>query len=324
MRQSRVVCLGEILFDHLADQVGLSLPQVQSWTPYPGGAPANTACALVKLGTPASFIGAIGTDDLGEQLLELLQKIGVDCRGVQRHPTAPTRQVYVIRSVNGDREFAGFGGEDTTQFADAFLDSRHLPENLFVQADFLVLGTLELAYPHTREAIFQALTWTKTHDLQVMVDVNWRPMFWPDPEMAQPLIKTLLQQADFIKFAAEEADWLFGTTDPGTLSNHLQTAQGILVSQGEQGCAYFLGGQVGQVPGFEVPALDTTGAGDGFWAGFIHQLCEFGLDSLSDPDQVQKIVTFANATGALTTLKPGAIDAQPTAAEVAHFLAAHC
>ena len=98
----RVICLGEILFDCLADQVGCSLEEVKSWTPYPGGAVANVASALVKLGTPSAFIGCVGQDKPGNELVELLESIGVDTTGVQRHPLAPTRQVYVLRSADGE------------------------------------------------------------------------------------------------------------------------------------------------------------------------------------------------------------------------------
>lgn len=118
MSNPRVLCLGEILFDCLADQLGLTLEEVKSWTPYPGGAPANVACALVKLGTPAGFIGAVGEDEPGNELVKLLEEIGVDTTGVQRHSTAPTRQVYVVRDLAGDRNFAGFGEYDTSEFAD--------------------------------------------------------------------------------------------------------------------------------------------------------------------------------------------------------------
>jgi fructokinase len=142
MSNPRVLCLGEILFDCLADQLGLTLEEVKSWTPYPGGAPANVACALVKLGTSAGFIGAVGEDDPGNQLVKLLEEVGVDITGVQRHSTAPTRQVYVVRDLAGDRSFAGFGEYDTSEFADTRLQGQKLPESLFVKAEFLVLGTL--------------------------------------------------------------------------------------------------------------------------------------------------------------------------------------
>ncbi|HBB30803.1 MAG TPA: carbohydrate kinase [Cyanobacteria bacterium UBA8803] len=320
MTNSRVLCLGEILFDRLADQLGRSLEQVESWTDYPGGAPANVACALVKLGTSAGFIGCVGSDEPGNSLVKLLQEVGVDSNGVQRHPTAPTRQVYVVRSENGDREFAGFGGLDTSQFADAFLDASKLPEPLFEQAEFLVLGTLELAYPQTREAIHKALKLADRYDLKIVMDINWRPMFWPDPSAAVPLIQDLLKQVDFLKIAKEEAELLFETADAGAITHRLDSVEGVLVTDGDKGCVYCLNEHEGTLPAFAMNVQDTTGAGDGFVAGFVHQLCQHGLKCLATPESTQNVVKYASAVGALTTLKPGAIAAQPTAQEVEAFL----
>jgi fructokinase len=274
----------------------------------------------VKLGTPAGFVGCVGEDESGKQLVQLLQDIGVDSTGVQRHPTAPTRQVYVVRSEKGEREFAGFGELDTSQFADAFLNGSKLAESLFENADFLVLGTLELAYPQTREAITRALQLANQYDLKILVDVNWRPMFWPDPSIAKPLIQQLLKKVDFLKIAKEEAELLFDTTDAGAITHRLDSVEGVLVTDGDKGCSYCLGEQEATLPAFSVDVKDTTGAGDGFVAGFIHQVCQHGLKSFATPESAQKVVKYASAVGALTTLKPGAIAAQPTAEEVEAFL----
>jgi fructokinase len=316
----RVLCLGEVLFDCLADQLGRSLDQVDSWTPYPGGAPANVACALVKLGTPAGFIGRVGEDQPGNDLVQLLQDVGVEVSGVQRHPTAPTRQVYVLRSETGDREFAGFGDRDTTEFADAYLQAAQISEKLFESAEFLVLGTLEMAYPETKGAIAKALQLAEQYDVKILLDVNWRPMFWSDTEAAMPIIQDLLKRVDFVKFSEEEAQWLFDTTDAGAITYRLGSVEGVLVTGGEKGCSYCLSENEGYVPAFNVHATDTTGAGDAFLAGFLHQLCQQGIKSLSEPQTAQEIVTYASAVGALTTMKPGAIASQPTAAEVDAFL----
>jgi fructokinase len=323
MSNPRVLCLGEILFDCLADQLGLKLEEVQSWTPYPGGAPANVACALVKLGTPAGFIGAVGEDEPGNALVKLLQDVGVNTKGVQRHPTAPTRQVYVVRDLGGDRTFAGFGKYDTSEFADTRLQAKQLPEQLFDEADFLILGTLELAYPESAQAIFRALELAEQYDLKIVLDVNWRPVFWQDENIAKQKIQSLIKRFDFLKLTKEEAQWLFDTTDPGAITYRVNTAEGVLVTDGEHGCAYCLSENEGKLPAFSMPVVDTTGAGDSFLAGFIHQLSQHGIHSLQDADTAKRIVTYASAVGALTTIKPGAIASQPTAAEVDAFLAAH-
>lgn len=320
MSNPHVLCLGEILFDCLADQVGKSLEEVESWTPYPGGAPANVACALVKLGTSAGFVGCVGQDQAGDELVELLQTLGVDVTGVQRDSTAPTRQVYVVRSATGDRSFAGFGDRNTAEFADTRLQADQLPDHLFAAADFLVLGTLELAYPESQKSVLRALQMAEQYDIKIILDVNWRPVFWQDPEIARQTIGKLFKKIDFLKLSQEEAEWLFNTTDPGAITYRLDSVEGVLVTAGEQGCAYCLSENEGKIPGFAVPVVDTTGAGDSFLAGFIHQLRQVGMPNLTNSEMAKKIVTYASAVGALTTLKPGAIASQPTAAEVEAFL----
>ncbi|MTJ09562.1 carbohydrate kinase [Anabaena sp. UHCC 0204] len=321
MSNPHVLCLGEVLFDCLADQLGLKLEEVKSWTPYPGGAPANVACALVKLGTSAGFIGAVGQDEPGNKLVTLLEDIGVDTTGVQRHSTAPTRQVYVVRDLAGDRTFAGFGKYDTSEFADTRLQATSLPPALFDEADFLVVGTLELAYPDSEKAVLRALELAEQYDLKIILDVNWRPVFWQDENIAKAKILSLLKRFDFLKLTKEEAEWLFDTKDAGAITYRLNSLEGVLVTDGENGCSYCLGENEGKIPAFSIPVVDTTGAGDSFLAGFIHQLQQVGIHSLKDGEIAKKIVTYASAVGALTTIKPGAIASQPTAAEVDAFLA---
>lgn len=323
MSNPRVLCLGEILFDCLADQLGLEMEAVKSWTPYPGGAPANVACALVKLGTSAGFIGSVGEDEPGNVLVKLLEEVGVEITGVQRHSTAPTRQVYVLRDLDGDRTFAGFGKYDTTEFADTRLQAKALPPSLFEEADFLILGTLELAYPESEQAIHRALDLAEQYDLKIVLDVNWRPVFWQDADMARQKIQKLLKRVDFLKLTKEEAQWLFDTTDAGAITYRLNSVDGVLVTDGEHGCTYCLGENEGKLNAFSIPVVDTTGAGDSFLAGFIHQLSQQGIHQLSDPETAKSLVTYASAVGALTTIKPGAIASQPTAAEVEAFLASH-
>lgn len=321
MNNPRVLCLGEVLFDCLANQLGKSLAEVESWTPYPGGAPANVACALVNLGISAGFIGAVGVDKPGNDLVELLANVGVDVTGVQRHPTAPTRQVYVVRSLSGDRNFAGFGKYDTAEFADAHLDAQMLPESLFQGADVLVLGTLELAYPQSGAAVRRALSLAEKYDLKIVLDVNWRPVFWHDENAAPPIIHELFPYVDFLKLAKEEAEWLFNSSDAGAIKNRLDSVEGVLITDGEHGCSYCLDENEGRIPAFGVEVVDTTGAGDSFLAGFIHQLLSHGVKGLGDAAIAKQIVTYASAVGALTTLKPGAIASQPSLEEVNRFLA---
>lgn len=313
----QVLCLGEVLWDELADQPG-PYAEVKSWTSYPGGAPANVACRLAQLGTPTGFIGCVGQDEAGEALAKWLRQHQVDLTGSQRHAEAPTRRVYVTRSERGDRNFAGFGHHQNTDFADAYLQAQAIPESLFVAADYLVLGTLELAYPDTREAIMRALRLAHQHHLHVWVDVNWRPMFWPQPELAQPIVLDVLKHAQMLKLSVEEAQWLFGTTHPSEIAQCLPKT-GVLVTAGEQGCFYQIGNHSGELQAFQVPVIDTTGAGDAFFAGFLHQCCQGKV--MQDEAVLREMIRYASAVGALATTHPGAIAPQP--ADVDLFLSTH-
>uniref|UniRef100_A0A383WKL7 Carbohydrate kinase PfkB domain-containing protein n=1 Tax=Tetradesmus obliquus TaxID=3088 RepID=A0A383WKL7_TETOB len=347
----RVVCVGEALFDFLANEKGLKreevkswptniLPaynflanekglkreEVKSWTPYPGGAPANVATALTKLGVPTAFVSALGNDERGEELMALLKEIGVDTSTVQR-VDAPTRDIYVERTLDGDRVFAGFGLE-SHKYCDCALDAEKLPKDILSGADFMVTGTLGLASPKTRAAMKAAAQLVKVGGGKVLVDVNWRPVFWADNGEAKREILEFLNMADIVKISDADLEFLYdmqfvtALLNPCSVADRLPNAPAVLVTAGEEGAAYCCrstkGEHTGFVPVFKVDVADTTGAGDAFTAGFVYKLLEAGgLDRLlSDPKALKEAVVFAAATGALTCTKPGAIAAQPSLQQV--------
>lgn len=322
----RVVSVGEGLFDLIADQKGLPRDKVQSWTPYPGGAPANVATCLGKFGVPVAIISALGKDERGDQLVSLLQACNVDIAGVQRR-TEPTRDIYATRDLKGDREFCGFGLA-TEKYSDCFLDGDHLPVDLIKSADVLVTGTLGLAYPESRKAMTKAVNTAKEAGCKVMVDINWRPVFWGDVNEARKVVSAYLDRADLIKISDADLIWLLGMephtalTMPCTVAGSFPRAEGVLVTAGEQGAAYCFKSlkaeHSGFVPIFKTQVADTTGAGDAFTAAFIYfMLQEGGLAQLAaSPQLLKSAVVFASAAGALTCTRPGAIEGQPSLGEV--------
>lgn len=327
--------------DCLADQLGKSKEEVTSWTPYPGGAPANVATGIARLGLHACFLTALGPDDLGDKFLQLLKDRNVDTEYVQRN-THPTRDVLVTRSLDGDRTFAGFGAAATTDYADCFLDATALPTQVIANSDALVTGTLGLAYPGSGTAIREAVAAAKRGSgggstcpsCTVIVDVNWRPVFWQDLVAAKKQVQDFIGVADILKVTDEEAEWLFGIPAAEALEHPHKvlaaapSTKGVLVSAGEKGSSYAFkspGGKMdisGLIPVLPVKVADTTGAGDAYLAGFIlYMLLSGGLSELvADPGKVKRAVQFATGCGAFTCTKPGAIDAQPTVADVERLL----
>jgi fructokinase len=317
----RVICLGEVLIDQIAEDIGVSYEQVSSWKPYFGGAPANVACGLAKLGTPVSLISSIGQDATGTSLLKQLGAAGVETSGVQVHPEATTREVYITRDAHGDRSFAGFNGDADTVFADTLMSAEHLPEHLFADAKFLVLGTLGLSSPQTSRAIGRALKLAEENFVKVVVDVNWRKMFWNHPEQVVKLLPVLLKYTDFLKLTEDEAKLLFRLTSPAAIAQAYNHLEGIIITNGDQDCRYYLGERQGKHSVFPVHSIDTTGAGDAFLSAFIHKIYHCPITKLTDPQFADEAIAYACAAGALATLDIGAISGQPSDRQIREFLA---
>ena len=308
-----VVCFGEALIDRVVAPTG-------EQQHFPGGAPANVAVALARLGVSAALIGAVGQDADGHNLAELLQREGVNCEGLQISDYS-TRIVEVLCTAAGDRTFGGFIGGYTTEFADAHIDLKQLPLHHLQSAQALVTGTLGLAYPETRAAMERAAAIVGANGGQLVVDVNWRPTFWPEPQAALVTLLPWLRRAHWLKVSLDEALMLLGTADVAALADRFPQAN-ILLTDGAQGCHYAIAGTTGHVPAFAVAARETTGAGDAFLAGMIYQLVKYQWRVMSS-EALKKMIIFASAMGALTTLKLGAIAAQPTFEELLSFLNHH-
>ena len=312
-----------------------------------GGAPANVACGLTRLGTPAAFLGRLGSDAIGEAFEALFAERGVDTSGLQWDAERPSRVVLVRRDAHGERSFGGFLGDRGAGFADQALDAELLQQAagpLLVRARWLLCGSLLWASPPAASALEGVLAMVEAAGCSpdagatdaresscrrppfLAVDVNWRPTFWglpagtPPPAAIQERIKPLLERAALLKCATEEALWFFDSADPSAISSALPGRPAVCVTDGPAPVRWFLGGRSGQLTPFAIDAVDTTGAGDAFMAGLLHGLCQAEADphTVAEPEARLR---FAAACGSLVCRGAGAIDPQPRAAEVERFLA---
>jgi len=330
----QALCFGEALVDRLgplgADPAAAGAACIDRL----GGAPANVACALSRLGTPSAFVGRLGRDAIGEAFARVFDARGVDQRALQWDDQRPSRIVLVRRDARGDRQFGGFAGDRGDGFADQALDAGELSAALgplLAPARWLLLGTIPLASPAAAQAAWLAVRQAAAAGVAIALDVNWRPTFWaPAADPAAPpkaaqvqAMQPLLQQAQLLKCAAEEAQWLFGSSDPAQLSAALPQRPLVVVTDGAAPLRWAAGQlAAGSLQPFVVPALDTTGAGDAFIAGLLHQLCGApALLSGADAAAMATAMRFASACGALVCQGAGAIDPQPTADAVNAWLA---
>ena len=309
-----VACLGEALVDRLGPLGGdpaLDNPVDDRL----GGAPANVACGLARLGTSVAFLGRVGDDLIGQQFVQLFQQRGVDSSGLQRDPDRPSRIVLVRRSQEGERQFQGFAGDRGQGFADQALAPLTLPQG----ACWLLVGTIPLATDPSASTMKAALEQARQLQMSIALDVNWRPTFWDAPAdpaagpsvSAHAAVQPLLEAAALIKLAREEALWFFNTDDPAEIRAALLQRPDVVITDGSAPVRWCLEAQTGIQPAFNPPeVVDTTGAGDAFTAGLLHRW------SASPAERVR----FAAACGALVCGGAGGIDPQPTEAQVEAFL----
>lgn len=157
----------------------------------------------------------------------------MDIRGVQRSGAAPTRIVHVGRTADGERTFLGFGTRAPDTFADAYFDALELPSDLFDDVRFVVVGSLELAYERSRNAIVRVVNEAHRCGGRVVFDVNRRPMFWTEAEAVFERERALaiFAVADYVKAGDDEARWLFGTDEPRAIAGQ-GPAHGVLLTRG--------------------------------------------------------------------------------------------
>jgi fructokinase len=308
-----VICLGEAVVDRLGPLGGD--PAVdQPVEDHLGGAPANVACGLARLGTPVIFAGRLGTDLNGAAFEDLFVNRGIDHALLQRDPQRPTRIVLVRRSQDGERQFQGFCGDQGLGYADQALEPMRLP-----MARWLLIGTIPLVTAVSGLSLAEAVEQARVQRTAIALDVNWRPTFWD--ESADPVagpasealtfIQPLLRQAALIKLAREEALWFFNTEDPVAIKQALPQRPDVVVTDGAAPVTWCLQDQAGVQPALHPPqVVDTTGAGDAFTAGLLHRWAAAPAER----------IRFAAACGALVCGGAGGIDPQPTEAQVEAFL----
>jgi fructokinase len=313
------ICLGELLIDFVCPVPDVPLIDAPRFEKAPGGAPANVAVGLAKLGLSTGFIGQVGADPFGQFLQRTLAEQGVDTTCLYASPEARTTLAFVATRRDGRKDITFYRHPG----ADILLRPDQIDLDYLASARLFHFGSVSLSHSPAREATLHAARIAREAGLWVSYDPNWRPTLWEDPQAAQKWIWEAITLAHIVKVAEEEWEFVTGTPDPAAGCRKILDAGPslVVITRGERGCAFDNGLVAGEVPAFPVEVVDPLGAGDGFVAAMLRQLLkEKDLASLS-PRRLQEILLYANAAGALTTQRIGVIPALPTHAEIEGFLA---
>lgn len=278
----------------------------------PGGAPANVAVGVARLGGESAFIGRVGADPFGRFMADTLVAEGVDIRHLTQDPAHRTSTVLVELDEEGERSFTFM----VRPSADQFLEPADLPR--FEAGQWLLSCSIALANEPVRSSCLQAMAAIKEAGGRVCFDPNLRPEVWGKPAEMLPQVSAAIALADVVKLSVEELQLLSGEDD---LLAGLATLSGpalVLVTRGAAGVVARLGGELLEWVGQKVTPLDTTGAGDAFVAGLLAALAEG--DQLPALSELPAILAQAHGCGALATTAKGAMTALPTRTELDAFL----
>ncbi|OKP90996.1 glycoside hydrolase [Paenibacillus helianthi] len=309
-----VIAIGEVLIDFTP--AGRTAGGNEQFECNPGGAPANVAAALSRLGAKSALISKVGEDQFGSLLHNTLLDSGVDVSEVSFTNEASTTLAFVHLDDTGDRSFSFFRKPG----ADTFLHSKDVPLDRIESCRALHFGSLSMTHEPARTATKTAVLKAKETGILLSFDPNLRFALWDSKEEARQNVIWGMNYADILKISEEELSFITGTSDVEQGSLEIQQQYGItliVVTLAEKGCYYRLAGQDGYVPGFQVKTIDTTGAGDAFLGCLLYKILEAGsaLHDLTN-QQILSMLTFANAGGALVTTRKGALGSMPTTEEI--------
>lgn len=307
-----VYCFGEALIDLVMTEKNGYVFEAN-----PGGAPANCAVAVAKLGGEAAFVGKVGNDRFGHMLKESLLDANVDCSHMILSDKFSTSLAIVSLDDKGDRGFEFRRGADA---ADLMLTCDDISDIRFSKNDTLYFGSCCLMSSPFREALSAAVREARRAGALICMDVNLRPSMWQSRQQMLRAMSDFICYADIVKMSDDEFELVTGKTEESAAAEYLleRSAEAVFITRGEKGAAVYLkdGRQFSYIPP-EVTVCDTVGAGDAFTGAVLYS-CGGRENELLEQN-FEMMLAFAASAGTLSVTKRGGIAAMPTFAEVMRF-----
>lgn len=313
MEKNDVVALGELLID--LTQNGYSGQGNPLLEANPGGAPCNVLALLTKLGHSTAFIGKVGKDGFGDQLENALTEIGISTAGLLRDDQVHTTLAVVHTLAGGDRDFSFYRNPG----ADMCLHTQEINRELIRQAKIFHFGTLSMTDEPVRSASYAAIAEAEAHGILRSFDPNLRPPLWRTLDEAKEQVLYGMAHCEILKISDNEIQWLTQQEDFDAgvrwIRQRFPNIRLLLLSMGKDGSRGYSGDAMAEVKGFSVNAIETTGAGDTFFGGILHHVLAWGLRDYTR-QELEEMLTFANAAAALVTTRKGALRVMPSLAEI--------
>ena len=317
MNDSRVLVAGEALIDLFPTSEG-PIAEAETLKREAGGAPANVAVALSRLGHPPFLWTRLGDDPFGEHLASVLTAEDVREDFLERDDDRKTAHTLVGEDETGDQSFTFFADETAT-FA---MEPDTVDDETLAEVEWVHAGGVSLFTEPARTATLDLLERANEHGCTVSFDPNTRPDLWPDETVLVETLERALGLADVVKTDQEDLSVLVEAADEDAVAEAVldMGPHTVLLTRGGEGAMARAtadapwGPAEAEFKGYDVDVVETTGAGDAFVAGTITAL---GLQQVG----LAEALRYASAVGGLATTATGAMAGLPTAADVEALVA---
>ncbi|OPF52434.1 fructokinase [Clostridium baratii] len=304
----KVLCPGEALIDFVSNEPGEMLKNTNKFIRKAGGAPANVAAAISKLGAEAYFCGTVGNDFFGEFLEETLKENNINTEMMIKLKNEHTSLAFVSLKADGDRDFQFIRSADANlKFNDISASLEKFDLFHFGSATAFLNGELKKTYYKLKE-------YAVKNNKIITFDANYREaLFGDNKEEFVKCCKDFIKNSDIVKLSEEEAILISNINDLKQSANYIINlgCKSLIITLGKKGALFTTKEKQELIPTQKVEMVDSTGAGDAFIGAVIAQVLD------DDKKSMEEIIKIANLVGGITTTRIGALESIPTWSEIA-------
>lgn len=263
-----ILCVGEILIDFIGHQSDVLINNTRDYHRYIGGSPTNVAMNCSRLGLKAMIVGTVGSDGFGEYIFERLNSINVVTDNIKKLNAKPTSVVFVSKS-KGTPDFIPF------READSFITEDQISKNVLQQSNIFHTTCFALSKEPAKSTILKKAEEAFNLGCKLSIDLNYAKKLWDTQEEAIRVIKTYCRFNPLIKISEDDMFRLFEkelTHQEIFEFFHNLGVDTVCLTLGENGVKLSqLEKKTITLPAIKVKkVIDTTGAGDSFWSGFLY------------------------------------------------------
>lgn len=263
----KILIIGELLIDLISTNYAKELSEAKNFEKYFGGSPGNIALNLADMGLYPTIISRVGRDPFGKSILKNLQTRGVNVENIQLDPVNPTSFVLVSRSRETPQFFPFRGADQYLQF----------PENandLIRNCNILHFSSWPISREPARTTTLKLIDMARKFNVKVCFDPNYRRILWENKQDGTFFVKSILKDVFLLKPSRDDALSILGKMkdEDYVRTFHKLGVRNVIMTLGKDGVVVSDGKEMKHFPSLAKHVVDTTGAGDAFWAGMYYSI----------------------------------------------------